>query len=133
MTIELSSANNASLRLLLWAEPLDADGYGSFAVTIDSPELSLRHSVITMGGDGLPDFIQSIEADWRGWGGERSWQSLEGGLRIDAKHGGRAIELLVIVRSGYVPDSWELRIPFAVEPGEQLSALAKEVSNTLQP
>lgn len=132
MTIELTSAGNPSLRLLLLAEPFDADGYGSFTVTIDSPELSLRHSVITMGGDGLSEFIQSVEDDWRGWEGERSWHSLEGGLRIDAKHSGRAVELTVVVRSSYEPDAWELRIPFAVEPGEQLSALATAAASMIR-
>ena len=36
-------------------------------------------------GDGLAEFIAGIAADWRGWEGSRSWESVEGTFALDAE------------------------------------------------
>lgn len=43
----------------------------------------------------LVTFFQRLEGDWRGWEGERVWQSLEGELEIAATHVHSQVELWV--------------------------------------
>ncbi|HEX6336167.1 MAG TPA: DUF6228 family protein [Jiangellaceae bacterium] len=31
-------------------------------------------------------FFEEMERDWRGWDGDRTWESLQGDLRIEARH-----------------------------------------------
>ena len=50
------------------------------------------------GFEDLSKFFGSIEKSWRGWRGTRSWESLEGELRLIATHHGGVIQLKVTIR-----------------------------------
>jgi hypothetical protein len=85
----------------------------------------MRQGVVSICGDGLDSFLASLAADWQGWEGTRTWNTLEHGMSIEANHEGNRVELLFIVRPGLERDKWEVRLPIRVAPGESLSRLAK--------
>lgn len=114
--------DDAVLRLAYNA--VDGD-WGTFAVEIRASGLSCDEAVASLGGDGLDSFFASLAEDWKGWDGTRTWHALEQGMSIEATHVGNRVELLFIVRGDYQPNSWQLRFPIRVAPGEPLSRLAR--------
>jgi len=87
-------------------------------------ELNSDKGVLTVDGDGLPLFLAALATDWRGWEGRRSWETIEGGLSIEATHHGNRVRLLFIVRRESELDGWEFRLPLLVAPGESLARIA---------
>ena len=92
--------------------------------------VSSLHAQITITAfedDGVARFLRGLADDFRGWSGSRHWQSVNGQLRIDATHDGLGH---VTLRFGLGDDrypqesQWELSIPFTVEAGAELMALA---------
>ena len=78
------------------------------------------------GFDDLADFFGELERDWRGWDGVRTWTSLEGDLRLRARHRGR-IELSVELRYPVGVPEWSVTAHLSIEPGEQLSRVVAEL------
>lgn len=79
----------------------------------------------------LPDFLDGLAADFRGWTGERSWVTNHLMLRA-AFHSGGHVQLTWILRTwGSRQDSWEASITTWVEGGEQLTALAADIRDFL--
>jgi hypothetical protein len=83
----------------------------------------------------LPGFFAQMDADWRGWDGERRWRALEGELMIEARHDGGQILMAVTVRHSWWGearsgrrDEWSARVEFTLEPGEQLRNVARELA-----
>ena len=78
-------------------------------------------------------FFAELAADWRGWAGERRWRALEGEMDIEASHDGRAHVLVAVTvkRAGmtFAPDAWSARIVFALEAGEQLAGVARDLAS----
>jgi hypothetical protein len=76
-------------------------------------------------------FFEEMEGDWRGWGGDRTWESLEGDLRIGARHEHGHVQLTVRL-SHSVADwgrsGWSATADVTVDPGEQLSQIARDLS-----
>lgn len=63
----------------------------SVIVTITEGDLSARHVVHGASSDGfdsLAAFFAGLAHDWRGWEGERVYESLEHDLRFVAEHDG---------------------------------------------
>lgn len=87
------------------------------------------HYAVTF--NDLIDFFKALSADWRGWQGERSYDSLEGDLRLTATHDGRHVRLAVTLRQSAVADGWSASAVLSVDPGEQLSAIASDVEALL--
>ena len=104
------------------------DGFGSFGIQVEAEGLSCELTAETLGGDGLHEFIGNLATDWRGFAGVRRWNSLENDLIIEATHSGRRVELLCTVQHGANPDTWQVRLPILVEPGESLARLATQVA-----
>ncbi|TQJ32638.1 DUF6228 family protein [Microbacterium sp. SLBN-146] len=82
------------------------------------------------GLEGLRTFFGSMEKSWRGWRGTRNWESLEGELRLAATHQGSVIQLKVTIRRGLNQgnDGWTVEGDLILEPGEQLTRIAREVA-----
>lgn len=79
----------------------------------------------------LARFFSSMEQAWRGWTGTRTWQSAEGELNLDAYHHGGRIQLKVTVRRwapGPGSDGWTASGDILIEPGEELTLIAREVA-----
>ncbi|MEU8798336.1 DUF6228 family protein [Spirillospora sp. NPDC048819] len=75
-----------------------------FTVEAEGPGLSAAIGVTTVAGDGLVEFLQSLDDDFRGWPGKRTWTSLANELELSATHQGQSVDL-----------QWTLRFP--QEPG----------------
>jgi hypothetical protein len=78
-----------------------------------------------------PSFFVGLERDWRGWPDVRSWESLEGELRIDARHEYGNVQLTIALRrggAGWGNNGWEVTGDLTIEPGEQLSQVARDVT-----
>jgi hypothetical protein len=98
------------------------------------------HTIATLdySPETLAAFFSQLDADWRGWEGERQWRALEG-LAITAWHDGRHVLVAVTVKprrysqaSGAMTrDTWSARAVFTLEAGEQLRAAARELASLL--
>jgi hypothetical protein len=72
----------------------------------------------------LVDFFTDLERDRRGWDGVRIWESLEGDLRIEARHEYGHVRLRVTLRHSIAEwgsAGWSATADLTVDPGEQLS------------
>lgn len=80
------------------------------------------------GEERLGDFLLSLDRDWRGWPGVRSWTSMGGEMTLAASHDGTRQVLLTVTlrRPGrtHDADAWEARIALTIEAGEELRELA---------
>lgn len=74
----------------------------------------------------LSDFFTELEQAWRGWEGERTYESLEGDLRLSATHDGHVV-LTVDLSQSTIPDGWAVRAVLKLEAGEELAAAALAV------
>jgi hypothetical protein len=75
----------------------------------------------------LAAFFAGLAADWRGWLGMREWTSLESDLKIEARHGGH-VRLHVTLYGASAPWAWKASTYLTLEPGEQLSRAADELT-----
>ncbi|SIR68261.1 DUF6228 family protein [Micromonospora avicenniae] len=75
------------------------------------------------------DFFQLLADDWRGWGGERSWRSLDATMRITARHDGKGHVALggTLHRDSYSPGGWLARVFITVEAGEEMTSLVADL------
>jgi Family of unknown function (DUF6228) len=81
---------------------------------------------------GLADYFAALESDWRGWKGERVYESTEDDRRLTATHDGHLwlhIELCHerdasdgAERRGWTVETW-LRL----DPGEELSHASRGI------
>ena len=115
---------------------------GTPALAVAALALSGLHAVTTIqehwsgGFEDLAKFFGSIEKSWRGWRGARSWESLEGELRLIATHHGGVIRLRVTIRRFAFDrgnEGWTAGGDLVIEPGEQLTRIAREVAAFASP
>jgi hypothetical protein len=99
----------------------------------DGLDASLRvSSCYATGFDELVGFFQGLAADWRGWPGERTYESLEHELRLTATHDGH-LRIAVHLRQSSLPDGWSASAAFRVDPGEEMTQAAESVTALLSP
>jgi hypothetical protein len=121
--------------------PVDSygDGYVHTArVEIQAAGLTAATSA-TVEGTGtrdLADFFADLAADWRGWTGVRRWRAMEDEMVIEARHDGRAnVQVAVTIKRPWRPyaeDAWSAHAVFALEAGEQLSRVARDLATLLR-
>lgn len=76
----------------------------------------------------LVAFLQGLADDWRGWHGERTYRSLDGKMRITARHDGSGHVALraTLTGSASLPDAWSAAVTVTLEAGEQLNQLVAD-------
>jgi hypothetical protein len=82
------------------------------------------------GFEDLADFFGQLADDWRGWGGERVWESVEGDLRIEARHEYQHVQLRIVLRSqgpGWGNEGWMVAADLTIDPGEELTRAASDL------
>jgi hypothetical protein len=84
------------------------------------------------GFDELVGFFRGLASDWRGWQGEREYESLEHDLRLTATHDGH-VRLAVRLCQSTVPDGWSVAAVIRLDPGEEMTRAAEEVAALLSP
>lgn len=82
------------------------------------------------GFDDLVDFLRDLAADWRGWKGERTYESLEHDLQLTATHDGH-VRLVVQMSTTSEPDGWSATAVLRLEPGEEMTQAAESVAALL--
>jgi uncharacterized protein DUF6228 len=82
--------------------------------------------------DDLVRFFADLERHWRGWDGDRVYESLEGEFRIAARHLGGRVQLTVDLGK-HMPDDWRAQVTLTVDAGEQLRAAADDLAALLGP
>ena len=118
------------------ASDAGAVGYRTTRTSLNAldgdPRIRARAEVIgnySRGFDDLVEFFRQLAQDWRGWTGERVWESVEGELSIAATHHGY-VELDVQLGEG-PHRRWSARSTLLIEPGEQLSTGARDLADLL--
>lgn len=74
----------------------------------------------TAGFSDLAAFFGDLAAGWHGWDGERSWESVEGDMRLEARHARGHVQLRVTVRAdgpGWGNNGWTATPDLTLEPG----------------
>ncbi|MFJ4839374.1 DUF6228 family protein [Streptomyces sp. NPDC088746] len=112
----------------------DADSV-HYAVELEAPGLTARvNEVVAWIWDrDLAPFLEGLAADYRGWDGERNWQTIDRDLAVTA----------VFRSGGYVGLTWTLRpwptaaggwaasVTTWLEAGEQMASLASDIRQFL--
>jgi hypothetical protein len=99
-----------------------------YLVEVQDGGLQVSLGVTSLSGDDLPGFLRGLAEDYRGWAGARQWRSLEDQMRIEASHDGRGhVTLMFRLREHVYGDQWDLSVPFIVEAGAEMAALADAV------
>ena len=83
------------------------------------------------GFDELAAYFGGLASNWRGWPGERAYESLEDALRLTATHDGH-VQLAVQLRE-FRPDGWSVAAVIQLDAGEELATAAREVAALLAP
>jgi len=80
--------------------------------------------------DDLVAFFRQLAADWRGWDGERTYESLEHDLRLTATHDGY-VRLAVQLWQEGGRFGWSAAAVISLEPGEEMTQVAEDVAALL--
>jgi hypothetical protein len=81
--------------------------------------------------EDLSSFFAALEKSWRGWEGVQSWESVEGNLRIEARHEYGKVSLTVTMardRAEWDNHGWRATGDLTIQPGEELSQIARDVA-----
>jgi hypothetical protein len=110
---------------LVLGPPEGQGGEGSFPVKLVGPAMSASVNAYEHGYHFLPRFFDDLAKEWRGWAGEKTWESVEShiALRATADRLGHVF-LRVTLRDVDAPAGWRAEATLLIEAG-QLDALAR--------
>jgi uncharacterized protein DUF6228 len=98
-----------------------------FDAAIESKELSARVVVPDIVSNAWHEFFSGLAQHQKGWPDTRTFKSVEGHLRFDAKCDALGhVELVVTLRDSPLYKGWSAELPLHLELG-QLDDLAKRV------
>lgn len=75
----------------------------------------------------LVQLFESIASEWRGWKGERTWESIEHDLRLAVSCSSTGHVTILVFLRNYGEDDWRLQVPIATDAG-QLENIARQVA-----
>jgi hypothetical protein len=102
-----------------------------FGVRIDGPAIRATAQVYDCDTVHLKEFFADMAAQWKGWPGEKGWQSLEQELKLAATNDSIGhIRLAIQMRSGHYEYDWTVSAAILLEAG-QLDGIAKSVAEFL--
>jgi hypothetical protein len=78
----------------------------------------------------LADFVRDLADDWRGWEGDRTWQSEEAELRLTARHNGTNTVLVRVEMEDGAPPRWRCEAELELDSGafQQLADDLRDLS-----
>ena len=93
------------------------DDYWNTTLSCGALHASLRFYEIRL--SGFADYLSALATDWRGWTGERRWESLEGDVETIATHDGRGtIALRVNLRTeAFAQHRWTATAELLLDAG----------------
>ena len=103
-------------RRVLRFHDLDGD-YFRVSVEGDGPQVTKGIYAYT-DSSGVADLFEACARDWTGWTDERSWQSIEGDLRLDVLSSRTGqVTIKVCIRDTGGTEDWLVRVPIFTEAG----------------
>ncbi|MDH6215923.1 DUF6228 family protein [Streptomyces pseudovenezuelae] len=112
----------------------DADSV-HYAVELRAPGLTARVSEIVAwtGAGDLAPFLEELAADYRGWDGERSWQTDDRDLAVSAvfRSGGHVGLTWTLRPWPKAAGGWSSSVTTWLESGEQMTSLAADIRQFL--
>jgi len=123
----IKSVHDSKKVELSWPEPGESFA-NHMKVRIVGLGIDVSGSVDLDASEPLPKYFQSLANSWKGWDGERRWDSLEGELKLAASmdHTGH-VSLHFALLSGHYTYDWRLETAVELEAG-QLEALAQDAT-----
>ena len=106
-------------------------GMGAVDACLRVPGLEARSRVYDTGFDGLAAFFGQLAADWRGWDGERVYESLERNLRLVATHDGHVQLAVQLWQEPRWQAGWSAAAVIMLDPGEEMTRAADDVAALL--
>lgn len=96
-----------------------------------SDELSAAVLVYDCSLDGPPfaGFVRELAEDWQGQQGDRTWESCERELQLDARRdAGGLVRLTFTLRNLFLQSEiWSARATVPIEPGEEMNQTAQAI------
>ena len=112
----------------------DADSV-HYAVELRAPGLTARldEAVAWIWDSDLTAFLEELAADYRGWDGERSWQTNDRDLTVSAvfRSGGHVGLTWTVRPWPRAAGGWSASATTWLEAGEQMTALAADIRRFL--
>ncbi|MFJ2832894.1 DUF6228 family protein [Streptomyces sp. NPDC087263] len=106
-----------------------------YAVELQAPGLAARvHEVVAWIWDSdLVPFLEELAAGYRGWDGERSWQTNDRDLAMSAvfRSGGHVGLTWTLRPWPKAAGGWSASVTTLLEAGEQMASLAADVEHFL--
>jgi hypothetical protein len=139
-TLEIKSANGASaLGISLWQTDDPARRFDYLDVTLTagglraSTRIYNHDAIYAVDVSAIAAFLQDIASNWRGWPGEKRWESIEGDLKLTCTSMTLGnINVIVELRS-FADDhpTWEARCRLVLESW-QLDPMAAQAKKVFQ-
>lgn len=122
-------AEGATVTIGAAVDPYGDDWFVDYQVELTGNGLRASSSVRDeQDGNSLPTFLDNLAASWRGWEGERVWESIEHDLHITARHDGAGhVTLRFGLRENFGARAWGASVYVRVDAGEDMKALAQSV------
>ncbi len=120
-TVVIASRSDVRLELLPAAHPEGEthEGMPSWDARLLGAGLEARVPCTEANWErmSLAEFLASLDADWRGWDGEREWRSLEREVHLAATHEKTNTVLLRVTFEDGAPPRWRCEAELEVDPG----------------
>ncbi|MFI6944291.1 DUF6228 family protein [Streptomyces sp. NPDC050418] len=112
----------------------DADAV-HYALALHAPGLTARAAEIVawIWDADLVTFLEELAADYRGWNGDRSWQTLDRDLTVTAvfRSGGHVGLTWSIRPWRQAAGGWSASVTTWIEAGEQMASMAADIRHFL--
>lgn len=128
LTVTIGSAGST---ITFERGPQPGDAVELLGVTVRDEDLCACRQVYEgyeFGFVSLSRYFAGLADAWRGWSGERTYESLEGDLYIVATHNGR-VHLEVRLAQTTVVDGWRVQTHLTIDAGEELSQAARDLAD----
>jgi hypothetical protein len=104
-----------------------------FTVELEDPSIQAKSRVYMYRGEGIVDLFVGMANDWKGWSGERTWESLEGEftLACSSDKAGHVV-IRVMLSEIHLPRLWQVKTEVRTEAG-RLEGLATDVQSFFRP
>ena len=137
-TLEIRSANGTTtLKIAPWQtpDPTRRLDYLDVALTATGLQASTRiYNLHYTGGAGtLPVFFHDIASNWRGWRGEKRWESIESDLKLTCTSTSLGSINVAVEFDSYLADPfiWSVRCSLMLESW-QLDVLALQAKKVFR-
>ena len=82
------------------------------------------------GWSALLSFFEELALNWRGWDGDKTFDSLEGDFQLSARHDGH-VRLSFELEHFERPTTWAAKGELTLDPGEELTAAVEALRDLL--